>query len=234
MQKTSPCQTFNIEELIIHHLMLQSVFLRKNGLLYGKSGITIAFFECGRFWNNPVYSDYAKELKDSLPNKIEDNLPLDFATGLCGFGWGIEYMIQNHFIESNSAEICEGIDQRIMTLNMRRITDISLESGLEGFLHYILIRLKGEIMRKTHLLFDETYLKDTYDRLLSFPERTIKQNFVTFMETGLLTYQPDISLFTNDLEIKNEDDILSAKLGLADGLAGILVRKATNKKTFRS
>ena len=234
MHDTPTLRTFTIEEEIIHHLMLQIVSLKRNGLLFGKSGITIAFFEWGKFWNNPVYSDYAKELKESLPNKIDDIIPIDFATGLCGFGWGLEYMIQNQYIDSDNAEICAEIDQRIMKMDMRRVTDMSLESGLEGFLHYILIRLMGAKVRKSHTLFDDNYLKDSFDRLQSFPESNIKQAFVSYMETGALIYKPDIVLFTNDIEINNEEGILSAKLGLVDGLAGILVRMVANKKSIQS
>ena len=89
-------------------------------------------------------------------------------------------------------------------------------------------------MRNASEPFDAVYLKDIYDRLqsetlpsdpLSTGERgNLKQVFISYMDTGSLIYQPDITLFTSDVEIKNEDDILSAKLGLFDGLAGKLIR----------
>jgi len=116
-------------------------------------------------------------------------------------------------------------------LNMRRITDLSIESGLEGFLHYILMRLEGVKMRDESCPFDDLYLKDIYNRLQLLTEKDIsnglcclKQAFIAYLDTGSLTYKPDISLFTNDLEINSEKDIVSSKLGLADGLAGKLVR----------
>ena len=66
MLKLFTYQSFIINEVIIHHLMLQTTALKRNGLLYGKLGITIAFFECGKYWNNTIYTDYAKEWNNSF------------------------------------------------------------------------------------------------------------------------------------------------------------------------
>lgn len=222
-------QSFTIEEKILHHLMLNAFSLRRNGLLYGKSGIAIAFFEWGRYCGNQVYTDYAKELNGSLPGSLPGGATCDFATGLCGFGWGMEYMVQQQFMDCN--RICEDIDQRIMAVDIRRMNDLSLESGLEGFLHYILIRLAGAGSQNSVVPFDDRYLKDTYNRLQSLPDELIsnnlhrlKQTFISCMDTGSSNYTPDICSFTNGLDIKNRKDILSAKLGLADGLAGKIIR----------
>jgi len=222
---------FTFEEKTVHHLMLQANSIKKNGLLYGKIGVAIAFFEYGRCRNNLVYIDYAKELKDSLPKKIHEKMPLDFATGLCGFGWGIEYMTQQMFVSSDTNDICAYVDQKVMAMDMLRISDLTLEAGLEGFLHYILIRLKNYTTAPSLLHarpFDDAYLKDVYNKLQSVLEGTIstglKLAFVSYMDTGILSYKPDIRLFASNLELKNEEDILSAKLGLSDGLAGKLTR----------
>lgn len=238
MLKPYTYQTFTIEEDVIHHLMLYAALLKRNGLFYGKIGIAVAFVECGKYWNNPVYFDYAKELKNNLLSNIDYNIPFDFATGLSGFGWGIEYMIQNQFKDSENKEICTNIDQKIMSMNVKRITDLSLENGLEGFLHYILIRLKGSEERKTSIPFDDNFLKDTFYKLQSLKEEEIsdclyclKNMYISFFNTGSLLYKPDVSLFTNDLNIKNEGDIVLAKLGLSDGLAGKLMKMIMNNNS---
>ena len=221
---------FTLEDKILNHLILQTVSVKRNGLFYGKLGIAIVFFECGKHRNNSVYTDYAKELFDSLPQTIDERITHDFATGLCGFGWGLEYIIRHKFADRDNNGACAVIDQRLMEIDMRRMNNLSLHSGLEGFLHYILIRLTSE--NKARAL-DDLYLKDTHNRLLLLPNEGIstslydlKQIFISYMETGTLTYKPDICLFTNKMEVKNEEEILSAKLGLADGLAGELIIKA--------
>jgi len=232
MEKKSTFQndyfSFTIEEEITHHLMLQAVFHKRNGLLYGKLGISLAFFEWGCNCNNPIYTDFAKELKNRVYKKIEDQTPIDFATGLSGVGWGLEYIAQKQFTDNISNEIFCAIDQKIMMLNMKRITDFSLENGLEGFLHYILIRIKNSVIRKTANPFDESFLTDIYCKLQSLEEdiisNSLKQAFISYMDTDLLVYNPNVDMFTTNIEIKTIDDILSAKLGLADGLAGRLIR----------
>jgi len=239
MIKLPPNYTFSIEEKTVHHLMLQANSMKRNGLLYGKIGVTIAFFEYGRCRNNLVYTDYAKELNNSLPKKIDSNTPLDFATGLCGFGWGIVYMMQQMFVSSDVNEICADIDQKVMAMDIRRMNDFTLETGLEGFIHYILIRLKNYITVPTFLHvrpFDDAYLKDVYNKLQSLTEETIsislKQAFISYMDTGLLSYNPNILLFASNVELKNEEDILSAKLGLSDGLAGELMKISKTSTNF--
>jgi len=229
---------FTIEEEIIHHLMMQTACNKRNGLLYGRMGIVLAFFELGKYLNNVVYTDFAYELKNSILKKVNDTVPLDFATGLCGIGWGLEYIMQNQLTSSDNKEICILIDQKIMMLNMRRITDFSFETGLEGFLHYILSRIKGTVMRQTPNPFDEFFLKDVVSQLQSLPDEImsieIKQKFISYIDTGVLTYKQDILQFTSNIEIKNVEDILSTKLGLADGLTGKLMRIINEHNTFQS
>ena len=222
---------FTPEEEIVHHLMLSTATLKRNGLFYGKLGISIAFFEYGRYRNNQIYTDFAIELKNSLPSKIDSKITCDFATGLCGFGWGIEYLIQRHFIGCENDDICMDIEKNAMSKDIRRMNDLSLETGLEGFIHYILIRLERTREQCKFKPFDEIYLKDTLNRLQSLKDekisdrlRNLKQTFISYMDNGSLTYKPDICLFINNQEPKYEEDILSATLGLAEGLAGRLIR----------
>jgi len=222
---------FTQEEDIIHHLLLKASSYKCNGLFYGKLGIAIAFFEFGKYRNNPVYTDYAMELKESLPKIIEEKITNDFASGICGFGWGIEYMIQQKYIGNNNIDACSTIDEKIMAVDIRRMNDLSLETGLEGFLHYIMIRLSGARKRNDPRPFDDTYLNDIrwklhflQDEIISVGLRNLKQLFFCFVNIDIPFYKPDIYSFTKDLVLKSENDITAAKLGLVDGLAGKLIQ----------
>ena len=55
----------------------------------------------------------------------------------------MEYLIQNRLVEGDSLEVCKEFDERIVRENVRRMTDLSLETGLEGLLHYITAHLQG-------------------------------------------------------------------------------------------
>ena len=52
------------------------------------------YFLYGRAKKSDVYSDCASELLDDIWSEIGTNETLFFAEGLCGIGWGIEYLIQ--------------------------------------------------------------------------------------------------------------------------------------------
>ena len=75
-------------------------------------------------------------------------MPLDFANGLTGIGWGVEYLIQKGFQKGVGVEICEAIDAKLMAVNLRRVHDLSLETGIEGWLHYIMAHAQGAKLQR--------------------------------------------------------------------------------------
>lgn len=227
---------FSIEESLIHHLIIKTTTMNQFGLFNGKTGIAIAFFNYGKYVRNAVYTEYADNLIDGLFAKIEKRIGNSFATGFSGIGWGIEYLVQNNFVVCEVEQTCKDIDEIVMTTDMRRMDELSLEYGLEGFLHFIMIRLAGAKKRNESRPFDDTYLKDTRRKLLSLPKKIIssdlfnlKQLFINYLNSDSPIYEPPVSTFTKQLCLENEQDILSAKPGLADGLAGKLLQITDNK-----
>jgi len=144
---------FGYRESIIHHLMMQSSFLKDIGLFYGKMGIALFFYHYSKCIDNVVYSDYAGDLLDDILENLHNRLPDTFESGLTGIAWGIEYLIQNNFVSGNSNEICEEIDARIMQLDPRRMSPKFIEKELEGFLHYILIRTLGTVKQESDIFY---------------------------------------------------------------------------------
>jgi len=217
---------FTFEESLIHHLFLKSINFKQYGLFDGKIGIAIAFFLYGRHSHNSVYTDFADELIDGLLTKIDRRTGCGFSAGFSGIGWGIEFLIQNNFVKCDSNQVCKDIDDLVMSADIRRITDLSLETGLEGFLHYIMIRLSGAKSQNNSRPFDDLYLRDVYGvsterNLIS----GIYSDFISYMDTGVLLYQPEkyLNLFIKEAELRNRDDLFSAKLGLANGISGLLI-----------
>ena len=90
---------FNIEQQIIHQLLLRSGLQQDIGLFHGKIGIVIFFAHYHKLTNNPVFEDAADELMDELMKGLHKELSIDFGSGLSGIGWGIEYLIQNELVE---------------------------------------------------------------------------------------------------------------------------------------
>ncbi|MBV4192445.1 hypothetical protein O1432_17600 [Bacteroides fragilis] len=143
---------------IADHQMLHGSFRRDLGVLNGKMGIVLFFFHYARYTGRVLYEDFAGEMLEEVIQELHSDLPIRFSDGLCGIGWGVEYLIQNAFIAGDSDEILEDLDQKIMEWDPRRATDLSFESGLEGVACYVSSRLKSTV--RNRMPFDQVYLSE--------------------------------------------------------------------------
>ena len=133
-----------ISQQIIHALLLNASFIDNLGLLNGKMGIAIYFFHLAREIKNQIYEDFAGELIDEIYEEITLNTPLDFENGLAGIGWGIEYLVQNGFIDANTDEVLEEFDDRLFReLVYNTPQEIGLLNGLAGLGAYFLKRIQN-------------------------------------------------------------------------------------------
>jgi len=133
----------NNRQRLINALLLHSSFIENPGLLHGKTGIAICFYHLAGQTGNTIYEDYAGELIDEIYEDITMDTPLDFASGLAGIGWGIEYLVQNHFLEADTDDVLEEIDKRLMPLIYSFPSPIGLENGLVGLGAYLLKRVQN-------------------------------------------------------------------------------------------
>lgn len=204
-------------------------------------GIILIFAHYFKITNNPLFENTADELMEELLKEIHDELPIGFASGSAGIGWGMEYLIQNGFVEADSLDICEEVDKRIMEKDPRRITDYSIENGLGGILHYVLAHIKGVIAQHSKAPFDETYLKDLYQALKNIPSdielsekfRELSAKYSDFyINRKDIDYSLSLSYIIDDQEIENLLKSISSAssafrphpLGLRNGLSGYLLK----------
>lgn len=143
-------------ELIVHHQLLYSSFERNIGIRRGKMGTVILFFQYAHYMDDRLYEDFAGELLDEICNNITLETAWGFDDGLVGIGWGIEYLVQQKFIEGNTDEILLDIDKKIMEKDIQRIDDLSFQTGFEGLAFYVLARLLSS--RDNGIPFDAIYL----------------------------------------------------------------------------
>lgn len=204
---------FNLEEKIIHRLIFESSFVEELGLFYGKMGIALCFFEYGRYTQCDVFTDIGEELLDNICNEIHVGMPFFFDSGLSGIGWGIEYLLQNHFIEGNSNEICKEIDEKIQQINLVQINDKTLETGKEGLYFYISARIKGAYIQNNPLPFDLDFINDLNCTNIFFANN-IKEVYDK--------YPISLKLLLNKTSV-NEDTYSLSPLGMVDGLAGYIL-----------
>jgi lantibiotic modifying enzyme len=137
--------TISTDQRISNTLLLNASFIGNIGLLHGKLGISICFYHLARQTGNQIYEDYAGELIDEIYEEITANTPVGFENGLAGIGYGIEYLVQNGFIEADTDEVLEEFDNRIFKeLIYNTPQDIGLLNGLVGIGAYFLKRIKDK------------------------------------------------------------------------------------------
>jgi hypothetical protein len=156
---------------IANVLLLNASFIDNPGLLNGKMGIAIFFYHYSRYSKNKIYEDYAGELVDEIYEEINTSTAVNFENGLTGIGWGIEYLVKNGFVQADTDEALEEVDNIVYRNSLYR--PFLLESGkdLFGYGLYFLARLREKgsddnnlntLFKKQHLI----YLTDDCERIL--------------------------------------------------------------------
>lgn len=135
---------FSRQQRITNTLLLNASFIENIGLMHGKMSIAIYFFHLARETNNQVYEDYAGELIDEIYEEVHAKSPCDFENGLAGIGWGIEYLVQNKFIDADTNEVLEEFDKQIThEIIFHTPQNTSILSGISGYILYFMSRLNS-------------------------------------------------------------------------------------------
>jgi hypothetical protein len=168
-------------------------------------------------------------LKQVIQN-VKPDSSYSFIFGLCGIGWGIEYLYQNKFIEGDTNEILEDFDKKIMEVNPLRIENIDKDYGFGGLVLYLLARLYTIQQEKIFNPFDKEYLSSVYERVRSIIKQRIMTSdsidiylaFINYYEKKSLIEKPEIYDIYSLLNRKNIP-IQGMDLGL-NGCAGAGLR----------
>lgn len=133
----------DLSSRIDNHLLLNSSFINNLGLIHGKMGLSIFFFQIGRVLKNRIYYDYAGELIDEIYQELNDTTSTNFENGLAGIGWGLNFLIRNGFVDVDADDILKEIDSRVSKeIKYNTPVEIGLLNGLIGLGVYLLIRTK--------------------------------------------------------------------------------------------
>lgn len=106
----------NILLKIANLLYINVQYMENYGLLNGKMGAILFFYEYSRYSGNEVYNDFADRMLDEMldaieAKKVDGSFGLEY--GLGGIGWGIQYLIDHHFIEEDSEDVLSDFDKRM-------------------------------------------------------------------------------------------------------------------------
>lgn len=214
----------------INQLIINSFATDNIGLLYGKMGYALTFFYLSHgseISKSSIFERYACDILNDVLSSIPQNCSFDFAHGLCGIGWGIDYLLKNQYVEGNSLEICKELDNEIMKINSKRLDD-GLHFGLKGLLHYILIHLSNCMLVRSALPFDNLFLKDVHEtvceRLCLTEDRVLMElckQYEDFYNKKVYNYDYDIDICFE--EIASNNKTYNGSCSLANGICKQLI-----------
>jgi hypothetical protein len=222
--------------------LLNASFIDNIGLLNGKMGIAIFFYHYSRYCGNKIYEDYAGELIDEIYEEINSSTPVNFANGLTGIGWGIEYLIQNKFVDADSDEALAEIDNAVYLSMLNNPLLLDDGKDLFGYGLYCISRLLGHegddnnlttLIKKEHLI----YLTDECERLLVH-KRYLEFNILQFSASTLnsllwfLLEIEKLALFPSKARkvLKYLPDYISHEQGVLSGNADMFILHMLSKK----
>ena len=218
---------FTTLERIVNILILNASFIDNLGLMNGKMGICIFFYHLALKTKSKIYEEFAGELLDEIYDEISIHTPLDFENGLTGIGWGIEYLVQNGFVDVNTNDTLSEIDNMVLKGILAKPLIINNDKELYGIGLYYLARLKGKpdtdenlgLLRiKTHMV----YLLEDCKRLLTHNQLFDKK--ITALSIGQLcsvvyflaeTYKLQLFPALNKKLLSNIPDYIKQKAELS-------------------
>lgn len=145
--------------------ILTSLFMNDLSIMNGQMGVTIFFALLSRITGNHSYEEFANELLMNICNNLSQQIPIDFSHGICGIGWGIEFLKYQGFIEGDTDEILSELDIAVMERDVRHINNNSLETGLYGIYSYVVSRMNTNRSESGFKPFDTLYLSDLNDAM---------------------------------------------------------------------
>lgn len=206
---------------IARYMILHASSMNDLGLLTGKMGVCLFFYRYSIFTEKKYYADFAGELIDEIYDELHIDYSRSFNKGLAGIAWGVEYLIQHKFVDANVDEILEELDMQIVERDVRRITDISLNTGLEGLAHYVLSRC---ITADNHII-SKSYIANLIQSLKNKKrDSSLIVPLIDLFEDTAVRYEFNL-LDQISLKSKFKDNNLSNyKLEISDnGLTGIAI-----------
>lgn len=222
-----------ILERLLPYLIANYSYTTGKGFMHGKMGGVLFFFMYAKYSGHEIYSDLGDMLMDDVYSSIDNEMLINFETGICGIGWGIEYMIRTGLVAGNSDEILESIDKKVMEMEPCRLQDHTFKTGLGGILFYVVARLKSFDRKGAPLPFDNYYLQNLHAAVNrpgivlnddNIPAETLR-DFNSIMG-GKNGYEiPTIPDFIFNELPKDLKAISDHPLGISKGLTGVAIKQ---------
>lgn len=205
----------NTLDRITDHIILSGSFLDSVGLLHGKMGLSIFLAHYSTYVKSDLLRTLAINMVEEVYEDIHEKTPLTFEDGLCGIGWGIEYLVHHNYIDADTSEILEDINYKVMEVSPRRFGDLSFKTGLSGVNFYVKTHATSKHSKQSIFQPDFIFELDSMFDLCS-------NKTEAYIEPTLKISQ----VYSNTLSLDDENLVLNKyPLGLENGLAGYALKK---------
>lgn len=200
-----------------HNMVRQANFVNSSFSdtigMQGNMGKAISLFSLYRKTNEEDWELQAERLLDGIMEKCSINSPLSYGSGLCGVGVGLEYLLQNHFIEGNSDEVLSDIDTIIFgEINARTLSGLNIDNGILGLAYYFYYRLHYRKESEEGVVLD---LKRNVIHLIDWIEEELRDTFIKsqYYETFfILALLHQLNIF--NAKVEKLQNIVTRKLTL--------------------
>lgn len=228
-------ETYKIthDQKMLHHLILHSHDVPTAwGLFDGMTGIMLVLTHYARVHKMPFIEYVSDYLMEQILKNITKTESINFGNGMAGVGWGVEYLIQNGYMKGWGVELTREMDDRIMSVDIRRMTDDTIETGFTGLFHYVIAHIQGAVLQERSA-FDSQYLKEwilvLQHRQECFPQNPQWEKMHKMLVkaiNGQCSYSLDLSQFVKPMKRAPYN-----LLGLHKGLAGYMELQLHNNES---
>lgn len=170
-------------------------------LLSGKTGEAIFFYYYSKFSNEEKYADHGFKLLTEIFEEINNGFSFHtFAGGIAGIGWTVEHLARNGFLDFDTTDLLDVLDDYLFNCMMRDI-----KKGNYDYLHGA-IGIGLYFVTKSNRVRIEKYLIALIDELENLAEEDA--------ETGAVKWESVIDKDTNEK---------GYNISLSHGISSILV-----------
>lgn len=131
----------------------------------GKLGRAILLLNVYQSTKDQNLRENAELMLEEIADKASDCRDLSYDKGLSGIGVGMEYILQQHYIDGDSDDVLSDIDNSmIKAINLRTFDHLDLDDGILGIAYYmytrLIYRLESESVKVFTLKENTLYLID--------------------------------------------------------------------------
>lgn len=164
------------------------------GILDGLSGIALFQFYYSKFLDSEKIHDDALITLKKCFEKINNGYCLPtFCSGIAGFGWTLDHLVKNNFIELDNDEILSGFDEyihNVMVFSLNKKNFDFLHGGI-GYALYFIQRYKNTLSEALKIGY-KVKIYEFISLLDSFADKTSNQYKWEKVSNGERVY--DLSL----------------------------------------